>query len=156
MDSILLTAPAADPAGQPISQPIVFNTHRFSLKFSAAGLPVSLVRKSDGAELVAAHDLTRKEMGFYLRAFDNTITPLRKWSKRKDGYYVIASATGTQRVVMEVKEKERYLTFRIKEFYGIPTKPQMSLVLDLAIHNPLRSRLALDYMTRDYGRHVAE
>lgn len=156
MDKILLTAPAADPVGQPISKPVVFNTQRFSLTFSAAGLPVSIVRKSDGKELVAAHDLTRKEMGFYLRAFDNTIIPLRKWSKRKDGCYVIASATGAQRIAMEINERPRYLTFRIKEFYGIPTKPQMSLVLDLAIHNPLRSRVALDYMTRDYGPHVAE
>ena len=156
MDKILLTAPAADPVGQPILKPVVFNTKRFSLKFSAAGVPVSIVRKSDGVELVAASQLARKEMGFFLRSFDNKIIPLRRWSKRKDGGYVVASATGSQRIVFDVKEKDRYLTFRIKEFYGIPTKPQMTLAFDLPMNRPFRKTVALDYMTRDYGRYVAE
>ena len=63
MDKILLTAPKFDPAGQPTARPVTFKTNRFTLRFSATGVPVSLKRLSDGKELL---DQGRPSKGFYL------------------------------------------------------------------------------------------
>lgn len=119
MDKILLTAPKFDPAGQRVARPITFRTKRFTLRFSATGVPVSLKRLSDGKELL---DQGTPSMGFYLRGFDDRITKLRNLARRPDGSYVVSNGNNTQRVVFAVAERDRYLTIRLKEFYGIPKR----------------------------------
>ncbi|MEE8450690.1 MAG: hypothetical protein V3R99_02215 [Thermoguttaceae bacterium] len=152
MDRILLTAPPFDPAGQRVARPMTFRTGRFTLGFSATGVPVSLKRLSDGRELL---DQGSPSMGFYLRGFDDRITKLRNLAERPDGYYVVSNDTNTQRVVFAVEEKERYLTIRIKEFYGIPKRVHLELMLEMRVPRETVKSVALDYMTRDYGKGIA-
>lgn len=151
MDKILLTAPKFDPAGQRVARPITFRSKRFTLRFSATGVPVSLKRLSDGKELL---DQGTPSMGFYLRGFDDRITKLRNLARRPDGSYVVSNGNNTQRVVFAVAERDRYLTIRLKEFYGIPKRVHLELVLDMRVPHDIVKRVALDYMTRDYRRGI--
>jgi hypothetical protein len=148
MDKVLLTAPGFDPAGQPVRRPITFKTRRFSLRFDARGVPVSLKRLSDGKELMAQG---KASMGFYLKGYDDNITLLRNLSKRPDGNYVVSNETNSQRVIFAVEEKDLYLTIRLKEFYGIPKSVHLELLLGMRVPHHTVNRVALDYMTRDYG-----
>lgn len=153
MDKILLTAPKFDPAGQRIARPVTFKTKRFTLRFSATGVPVSLKRLSDGMEMIHQGE---PSMGFYLRGFDDRITKLRNLAKRPDGNYVVSNETNTQRVVFAVEEKDRYLTIRLKELYGIPKRIHLELNLGMRVSHNIVKRVALDYMTRDYKKGIAQ
>jgi hypothetical protein len=142
LDKIVLTTPDFPAAGQRMDGPVEFCTKSFVLRMSAEGKPVSIKTVESGEELL---DSSIESEGFYLECRSGKIH-FAKLSRRADGKFVVLTRNETQRVIFSVAEKGEYLTFKIEELYGIPSRNNFTLHFGLHGHGRIRY-IPLDYMT---------
>jgi hypothetical protein len=139
---IVLTGVKDSNPGVPVSGPQEFGTKSFVLRFSAEAKPVSLKLRASGKELL---DTRKASDGFYLECRSGKIF-FRKLARRPDGLLVFKTANETQRLTFEIRERDKYLVFDLKDLYGIPKASELSLHFGMNADDRVRV-MALDFMT---------
>ena len=125
-----------------VSGPIELETQSFILRFSAEAKPVSIKSLPEQQELL---NTARLNEGFYLECVSGRIY-FSKLLRRGDGRLVFKTANETQQIVVSVAELDRYLTFRLDEFIGIPAASPFTLHFGMEPDASVRV-IGLDYMT---------
>jgi hypothetical protein len=121
-----------------------FKTERFRLMFGDDGTPTSLLAVPGGEEIL---NRSWRSAGFYLESADHKRTLLPHVERLADNRLTAQTADGKQAVVFITRSTDRYVSFRIEKFEGIPADRNTTLHLEM--NSKAGARVTeLDYMTR--------